>query len=120
MTQMETYCTDCGNTSTATTPHCPNCGAEDPWDERPAYQFDEDDLPFVFSYEVYKDNWQLWREFCQAYFGNYELKGSDTAGIPEDFPKLKYCVFEVYFVITESHDLDGPFLSREEAKEAAT
>lgn len=116
---METYCTECDQTSTATTPHCSNCGSEDPWEERPAYEFDEDELPFIFSHEVYNDNWEIWKDFCEAYFGVYELKGSDIAGIPEEFPRLKYCVFEVYYVITESYELEGPFLDRTEAREVA-
>jgi hypothetical protein len=115
---MESYCTECGSASTAATPHCPNCGAEDPWDERPAFRFDEDDLPFVFSHEVYDDNYDLWRTFCGEYFGAYELNGSDVAGLPEDFPKMKYCVFEVYFVITETYELEGPFLDKSAAREA--
>lgn len=119
MTQMETYCTECERVSSATTPHCPDCGAEDPWDERPAYEFNEDDLPFVFSYEVYEDNWKLWRSFCEQYFGSYELKGSDVAGLSEEFPKLKYCVFDVHYVVTEGYELEGPFLSEEDAREEA-
>lgn len=119
MTQMETYCTECGQVTTATTPHCSNCGAEDPWDERPAFRFDESDLPFVFSMEVYNDSYELWRSFCNAYWGAYDLKGSDVAGLPDEFPKLKYSVFDAYYVITTECELEGPFLDHDVARDVA-
>ena len=117
MTITETYCTDCGKVVQTETNHCPECGAEDPWKERPAYEFDPDRLPFIIEYEVYNDTYNLWRKFCSQYFGAYELNGGDVSGIPEQFPDMKYCVFTVYFVITESYDLEGPFLDKENARE---
>lgn len=117
MTKMETYCTECGATPRKTTPHCSNCGSEDPWEERAAYQFDEEDLPLIVSHEFYNDTYGLWRSFVADYFGVYELNGSDIAGIPGGFPDMKYCVVEVYYVVTESCELEGPFLDRSEARE---
>jgi len=116
--RTETYCMECDNVVRDESTFCPECGAEDPWDKRPMYEFDEDDLPTVISYESYNDTYKLWNNFCKQHFGNYELKGDDVAGLPEQFPSLKYCVFEVYFVVTKSYEMEGPFLTRKEAREA--
>jgi len=118
MTVTETTCENCGNVTTddPPPPYCSGCGEQNPWKERSAYQFDEDDLPIVFSYEVYDDGWQLWNRFAQDYWGVYELNGSDVSGLPEQFPDLKYCVFTVWFKITDGYDLEGPFLSKEDAR----
>jgi hypothetical protein len=35
----------------------------------------------------------------------------------EDFPRMKYCVFDVWFRVTTEHDLEGPFLSETEARD---
>lgn len=120
MTITETVCTSCGHTTdhASPSPYCPQCGDEAPWEEQAAHVFDEDDLPFVFSYETYDDSYGLWRAFCEQYFGVYEVKESDTVGIPENFPTLKYCVTDLWFKITSSHELEGPFLSETEAREA--
>lgn len=116
----ETVCTNCGASidTPSPPPYCPQCGDEDPWDEQAAYVFDEDDLPVVFSHDIYDDNWGLWRAFCNQYFGVDELNGSEVAGLPEDFPRLKYCVVELWFTLTPSHELAGPFLSEQEARDA--
>jgi hypothetical protein len=116
----ETVCTTCGASidTPSPPPYCPQCGDEAPWDEQAAYVFDEDDLPVVFSKEVYDDNWGLWRAFCNQYFGVAELNGSDVTGLSKDFPTLKYCVTELWFKITPSHELEGPFLSEQEARDA--
>lgn len=118
MPVTETYCTECEHTPADETAYCPECGAEDPWDDRPMYQFDEDDFPYVFSYEVYNDNYGLWRAFCQQYWGNPELTGGDVENLPDGFPKLKYNVFEVHYAITEDYDLEGPFLDKQDARTA--
>lgn len=120
MTLMETYCTECGKTVRNETDHCPNCGAEDPWDERSAYRFDEEDLPIVISHEIYQDHNELWQSFCSGYFGSASLTGDQIADLPDEFPSLGYCVFDVYYVVTESMDLEGPFLERSEAREAVS
>ena len=114
----ETVCEECGKKpGRHKTKYCPDCGTEEPWKEQNAYEFDEDDLPIVFSYEVYDDNHELWREFCSYYFDAHDLKGSDIANLPEDFPPLKYCCPMLWFVITEDLDRKGPFLSEEAARE---
>lgn len=110
MTVTETVCTGCGRQTTVESDYCPDCGAEDPWEEQPRYEFDEEDLPIVVEFEVYDDNHSLWRDFCNQYFGKYELRGSDIVGLPDDFPRMKYCTFSVYFKITEELELEGPFL----------
>jgi len=113
---MVTVCTECGHETRSGTPHCAECGAADPWEERPAFEFDPQDLPIVFSYEVYDDGNGLWEAFCEAYFGTPELTGSDIAGIPDAFPKLEYCMADLWFRITEDYDVEGPFLSRSAAR----
>lgn len=112
----ETVCEECEHKPKEETKFCPKCGAEDPWIERNAYEFDEDDLPIVFSFETYNDNWELWGEFYREYFGHSELKGSDIAGMPDDFPSLKYLMADLYFVITENLEVKGPFLEESEAR----
>ena len=116
----ETVCTSCGHTTERAAPSrfCPHCGEETPWEERPAHVFDEDDLPFVFSHQVYDDHSELWRSFCSQYFGVAEVTGTDVAGLPEDFPQLQYCVVDLWYRITPSHELEGPFLSQQEARNA--
>lgn len=120
MTLFETYCTDCGKTVQDETDHCPNCGAADPWDERPAHKFSDDDLPLVFSHEIYQDHGELWRSFASDYFGSAEVTEIQAAGIPDEFPRLEYCIFDIYYVVTEGLELQGPFLQRSAAREAAT
>jgi hypothetical protein len=116
----ETVCTSCGHTteSTSPPPFCPQCGDEEPWEEQAAYVFDDDDLPFVFSHEIYEDHSELWRAFCEQYFGVYDLTEADTTGLPEDFPRMKYCVTDLWFKLTPSHEIAGPFLSKQEARNA--
>jgi len=118
MTVTETTCEQCGNTTTdeSPPPYCSQCGTANPWKEQSAYQFDESDLPIVFSYEVYNDTYRLWNTFVHAYWNAHDLRGSDIDGLPEEFPKMKYCVFTVWFKVTEQYELEGPFLTEQEAK----
>jgi hypothetical protein len=97
--------------------YCPDCGDEEPWIEQDKYTFDEDDLPYVFSYHVYNDTWGLWHAFCQAYFGT-RLEGDHIANLPSGFPRLKYIDTDLYFVITEDLDLKGPYVDEESARNA--
>jgi len=115
MTVTETYCTECDETVQQTTAHCPSCGAADAWDQRAAYRVDESDLPYVFSYEVYNDTYGLWRAFAQDYLGSAEIQMADVAGVGEEFPSMKYCVFQTYWRLTKEYELQGPFLSRQDA-----
>jgi hypothetical protein len=83
------------------------------------YDFEEDvDLPFVFSKEMYDDNYQLWRQFCASAFGVYSIDEEDITNLPNGFPKMKYNVFEVYYKIDEKLELHGPFMTEEEAHNA--
>lgn len=66
---------------------CSSCGAGDPWENEPLYSFDEDDLPISFEGRFAADNWELWDDFCQSYFGDMKLKGEDVAGLSSTFPK---------------------------------
>lgn len=114
----ETVCGECDHNPDSETKHCPECGAEEPWEEQNAYEFDEDDLPIIFAYNVYDDNHGMWRGFLQDYFGvGYNLKESDIANLPSGFPRLKYISQDLYFVITEDLELEGPFLSKQEARQ---
>lgn len=70
----------------------------------------------MFSYEVYADDHELWREFCAAYFDAHELSGSDIANLPDEFPSMKYASATFWYVVTEDLDLKGPFHSRDVAQ----
>ncbi len=115
MTITEIVCTECDESPAEETPHCPNCGAEDPWEEQPTYEFNDDDLPIIFSYELYNDTYGLWRAFCHEYFGS-SVKGKNVANLPSSFPRMKYCTTMLYFKVTESYNLEGPYLTKEEAR----
>lgn len=114
----KTVCSDCGHCPDEESPYCPECGADATWVETPEYEFDEDDLPVYFSYRIYDDNYELWDYFCESYFGVRGLKGSDTVGIPDDFPELAFIEEEIFFAVTEELELEGPFLSEWAAKQA--
>lgn len=118
MAPTETFCEGCGYHPTEETQFCPECGMEQPWDTRPKYQFNEDDLPLVVSYYHHDDHHGLWNQFCEDYFGA-RLRGSDIAGLPDDFPRMKFVDIEVYYAITEDCDLKGPFSSKTKAREEA-
>jgi len=110
-------CTECLNNHD-TADYCPRCGNGE-WDEQYQYDFERDvDLPFVFDYEVYDDNYQLWRTFCRAAFDQHELRGKQIANKPGTLPPMKYNVFKVWFKLTKNLELKGPFLDEQEAREA--
>lgn len=117
MTEMETFCTSCDETATSTTPHCPECGAEDPWDDRPKYEFDEEDLPHMFRQELFGGDWGVWNAFCESYFGWGDLTGNDIAGLPDDLPSMHGPRIQVFYVLTPGLELEGPFNERVEAVE---
>lgn len=122
MVATRIQCEDCGKQAGNQTKHCSNCGAgPDPWEERAEFDFDRDvDLPLVFSSEVYNDTYGLWRDFCSAAFGVYEVQGKDIANLP-DLPRMKYQSFMVYYKLHKKagrYKLEGPFMSKEEAREA--
>lgn len=118
MTEMEIYCTECEHVTQSETPFCSNCGAEDPWDERPRYRFDAKDFPTVFRYEPHDPKWDLWRAFCSHYFGYPDLTAADVGGTPEGFPRLKYTNLQVWYGITNDYEVVGPFLDDTAAWEA--
>jgi len=120
MTATETVCSECGSEPSQMNNYCGDCGAgPDPWEERDCYDFERDvSLPLVFSSEVYNDTHGLWRDFCSAAFGVYELRGSDIANFPEGVPSMKYQTFMVYYKLDEDLELHGPFLEKSEAREA--
>lgn len=113
----QTVCTECDATPSERTEFCPHCGAEDPWEEEAKYEFDSNDLPIIFSHRISKDNYELWRDFCECYFGVYDLMGSDIANLPDDFPRLSDVHAELYFAITEDYEVVGPRLDRREIRE---
>jgi hypothetical protein len=113
----ETVCEECNYRVDEETEHCPKCGTEDPWVERYKYDWQEDvDLPVVFSFEVYYDNYELWNQFTTAVWGT-RLKESHVRGLPESAPQMKYCVFHTYWKLDERLELKGPFLDKKEARE---
>lgn len=114
----ETLCEECEFSPTSKTPCCPVCGEEDPWTEEVKYDFDDVELPITFSVEHYDDNHEMWRDFVEAIFGVYELRGSDIANLPDELPSMGYCVVDFYYKLTEDLELKGPFLEKEEARDA--
>jgi hypothetical protein len=113
----ETVCEECNYRVDEETEHCPKCGAEDPWVERYKYDWEDVDLPVVFSFEVYHDHYELWDTFTSKVWGT-RLKGNQIANVPERAPKMKYTVFQTYWKVDERLNLKGPFLDEKEAREA--
>jgi len=112
----ETVCTECGNITQSRDEYCSSCGAEDPWEEEPLYDFEDVDFPVIIEYEVYDDHHEMWNRFCSQVFGAYNLTSSDIANASRQFPRMKYTVFHTYWKVTES-DIEGPFLDEQEARE---
>jgi hypothetical protein len=112
MPPKEIVCTSCDKTTDHETQFCPSCGSENPWEEEPKYEFDNEDLPIAFPYEVKNTNWKVWDEFCEHYFGERDVDGHDIKGFPRKFPKMETCETELWFVITESLELEGPFIDK--------
>jgi hypothetical protein len=52
MPPKEIICTSCDKTTDHETQFCPDCGSEEPWEKEPKYEFNEEDLPLAFPYEV--------------------------------------------------------------------
>lgn len=98
--------------------YCPSCGEEDPWVEQPCYDWEDVDLPVVFSYEVYRDHAELWNSFCASVFGKMELRESDIANFPDGVPQMEYLIVDLYFKLTEDLELKGPFEERSKARKA--
>lgn len=113
-----TLCTECGSVTTTEPSYCPDCGGESPWVEEPRYDFEDVDLPVVFSVQHYDDHHGMWRSFTGQVFDVHELKGSQIANLPTGLPSMKHCVVELYYKLTENLELEGPYLEREEAQEA--
>jgi len=113
----EVLCDECGANGSQSTDYCPHCGAEDPWVKEPKFNMDDVEFPVIVEREHYDDNYGLWRDFCYQVFGVHELKSSQIANVPDGLPRMKYCCPSTYWKITEN-DVDGPYLSRKEAREA--
>jgi len=104
-------CKNCEYHSESKTSFCAECGAEYPWKKEPMYQFDEESLPYVFSYSVSSTNWNMWNEFCLDYFGEDDIDARDIADFSvKKFPKMESFDTELYFVLTESYEIEGPFV----------
>ena len=76
------------------------------------------DFPVVLEVEHYNDDHGLWRDFCQQEFGYPDLKGSDIANMPEEFPSMKYNVIHYYMVVFRDR-IEGPFLEKSQARKVA-
>jgi len=94
---------------------CPECGAEEPAVETETYVID-DELPTVIESSVYRDNWELWREFTEELFG-HRVESDEVVTSKVDPRDFKYSVFEVYWAVDESGEVHGPFQSVGEARE---
>jgi len=115
--QTKTICEECEKEAEEETKFCPECGAENPWEEVPRYDMEEVDFPVIVEIEHYNDDHGLWRDFCQKVFGWPELKGSDIANVPDNLPSMKYNVVSYYMVVGRE-DIKGPFLEKSEARQA--
>jgi len=118
MTIKEKLCTECGNKQEQSSDYCPSCGTENPWVIQDVYDMDDVDFPLITEYSVYDDHGELWNEFCREAFGT-RLSESDIANIPRRFPRMEYCIFDVYFVVYKS-EIDGPFMTEKKARESIT
>ena len=115
MTATKTVCSECDTVPSSVTQYCPDCGAEEPWEKEPLYDFDDVELPIVVEYEHYNDTYGLWRAFCQQAFGG-EVELEDVANYDGPSPRdMKYCVINTYWVVDKS-GVDGPYLDRSEAR----
>lgn len=103
-------CTECESVSEQKTAYCAECGAEYPWKKEPKYEFEEEDLPLLFSYPIESRDWNIWDEFCKDYFGEENIDARDIESFPRNFPKMESFEEELYFVITESLELKGPYI----------
>jgi hypothetical protein len=115
---VTTRCESCGNQTDERHEHCSVCGEQDPWVSEPKYDFDDVDFPVVIEREHYDDHYGMWRTFCAAALGQYELDESQIANVPSGFPRMKYCVVQTYWKVTADYELKGPFLDEQEAREA--
>lgn len=120
MVVTKTVCSECGTNNRSKPNYCPECGAENPWEEEAVYEFNDEDLPFIFETSITSDNWELWDDFCQSYFSSSDLTGDDIKNLPDDFPRMKYRMIDVYWVLTEDLDVDGPYLERKEARNSTS
>jgi len=112
----KTVCESCGNQEDSEPDFCPNCGTEDPWTVEYLYDMENVDFPVIVSWEMYHDNYEMWRQFCYEAFG-VDVNSNDVANIPSKFPRMKYMCPMLYFKVTKS-TIEGPFLSESEAKDA--
>jgi hypothetical protein len=113
-----TECSNCESVDESEPQFCSNCGTEDPWEEVYQYDWDDVELPVVFSDEAYNDHYGLWYSFCGEVFGHHELSGDQIANLPDGVPRMKYRVVELYYKLDEDLELHGPFLDRQEVREA--
>lgn len=120
MPATEMVCVQCRETLHENPNYCPECGAEDPLTERALYDFERDvDLPVVIEVSHYNYNYKLWHMFCEEVFGE-RAHPSDVVNMPEEgfaHKNMKHLVFEVYYTVTEDHEIKGPYLDRRDARD---
>lgn len=115
----ETYCTECGNIPEDGTPHCPKCGAEEPWEERNKFEFNKEDLPIVFEHTFNNSSGGMWRDFTRSYFGELVETERYVANMPKKFPRMKKSRVHVYYFLDENLEVQGPYMTERRAKEDA-
>lgn len=116
MTKTVIECENCSKRSQSMPNFCPKCGSKDPWISVNNYEFEEDDLPFVYTTSLTDDNWEMWDDFCESYFG-VKMEASDVAGLSEGFPLMKYRYVELYWILTEDYNIKGPFNRKDKVRE---
>lgn len=112
-------CTECYSTTSNETTYCSDCGAgPEPWEKVPKYNFERDaELPLILNVGVGGDNWQLWRELCYTVW-NTEPESRNIANLGIDPQQFKYNRATHYYKLDEDYELHGPFLDKEEARNA--
>lgn len=119
MPATEHACSSCDYVPSRQSAYCPECGAEDPWEERVLYDMSEVSLPVVFPVRVTRYEPILWEAFCEEVFGA-RLDRADVANVPKSIPKMPELHFETYWVMREDDGPLGPFANRSDARAAVS
>jgi len=84
--------------------YCPDCGED--FEEDTVLSWDDVAFPVWIEMQMYHDNWEMYRNFLRQ-TGLHE----DAEGMPS-LRDMKYTVCSLYFKVTESGEVEGPYNSR--------
>lgn len=110
-------CSKCDFQPERRTEYCPECGEKEPWVQEPEYEFDEEDLPISFVYNLTNYDSPLWDAFCKSYFNTSMLNREDIASFPSDFPTMPELHVQIYFYIDKNYNLRGPFIDSDRMRQ---